>query len=152
MRWVDPFHCKILRRTTRQKHKRSNTEGTECPGPGTEIEKPAGQGRLFLFPSKFRIPEWKNKTAGIGGVGVTNECPPQRKELRRAVTNVRIDSFLGKGNVTRFSPFVIGTPGSFRLSAADESAGQEGFGGKEGASRRIFHSCPLLPALALAMT
>jgi len=26
---------------------------------------------------------------------------------------------------------VIGTPGSFRLSAADESAGQEGFGGKE---------------------
>jgi hypothetical protein len=45
---------------------------------GTEIEKPAGEAGSFFFPSKFRIADWKNKTAGIGGVGVTDAHGSER--------------------------------------------------------------------------
>ncbi len=44
-----------------------------------ETQKGLAQKRgLFLFPSKFRIADWKNKNAGNGGVSETNAHASER--------------------------------------------------------------------------
>jgi hypothetical protein len=43
-----------------------------------DAERPRQKRGLFLFPSKFRIAGWKNKTAGNGGVDETNAHARER--------------------------------------------------------------------------
>jgi hypothetical protein len=79
----------------RAKSERTTSEKRVKKGPTTarrpDAEKPAGWQAFFFFPSKFRIPDWRCKSAkkdwviftiDVADTGVTSQ-----------VTFVRLDSF-----------------------------------------------------------
>jgi hypothetical protein len=63
---------------TRAKYQQKGEPGLQANGVAMTRKSLAQKRGLFLFPSKFRIADWKNKNAGIGGVSETNAQASER--------------------------------------------------------------------------